>query len=348
MSAELLALPRQPDAVPWPTLVWPAGAPPEHATDTMESVTEALFARSRKSEFGDTHALVVIHGGRVVAERYARGTTALSPLLSWSMAKSVLDTLVGILIERGELDLDAPAPVTAWADDERREITLRQLLTFTDGLAWAEDYVDDQASDVIEMLFGNGADDVAGYAAARPLLHTPGEAFNYSSGTSNIVSAIVRDVVGADHYEGLLREEVLEPIGIRDAVLRFDTAGTWIASSFLWCTARDYARFGLVYLRGGQWDGCRIVPTEWVDFARTHTATEAPEDGGRSHGAHWWIWPDDSHGAFYAGGYENQRIIVVPALDVVVVKLGKTDISIAPNADRELSRLIRAFAVRAD
>ena len=348
MSGSLVSLPHQPDGVPWPTLAWPAGTPPEQAADTCESVADALFARSRRSDFGSTHALVVAYGGRVVVERYASGTAALSPLLSWSMAKSVLQTLVGILVETGRLDLDAPAPVPTWKDDERARITLRQMLLFTDGLDWTEDYVDDQVSDVLEMLFGSGADDVAGYAAARSLLHPPGDEFNYSSGTSNIISGIVRDLVGADLYEQVLREQVLEPIGIRDADLRSDAAGTWIASSYLWCTARDYARFGYLYLRGGEWDRRRIIASDWVDFARTASATEAPEDGGRTHGAHWWIWPDDSHGAFYAAGYENQRIIVVPGLDLVVVKLGTTDIALAPNVDHELDRLIRSFAAPAD
>ncbi len=344
MSTRLVELPGQPSGVPWSTLAWPAGGPPGYASPTCEEICRGLFARENAPRFGTTNALVVVHGGRVVVERYAPGTTALTPHLSWSIAKSVLQALVGILVERGELDLDASAAVPSWeGDDPRGEITLRHLLLFTEGLQWAEDYIDDQVSDVIEMLFGDGAADVAAYAAARPLAHGPGEVFNYSSGTSNIISGLVRDVVGADRYEQVLREEVLEPIGIREARLGFDEAQTWIASSFLWCTARDFARFGYLYLRGGMWDGERIVPADCIDLARTPSSTEAPDDGGRTHGCHWWIWPETDTGAFYASGYENQRIVVVPARDLVVVKLGRTDAEIAPNADAELDTLIRAF-----
>ncbi len=147
-------------------------------------------------ELGLTLALVVVHGGRVVAEAYGPDVTADTTLISWSTAKSVTHALVGILVGDGRLAVESSAPVRAWQDDARRAITVQQLLEMRPGLQFAEDYVDAGVSDVIEMLFGAGQADVAGFAAAFPLLHRPGTVWNYSSGTTNIVSRIVGDVVG--------------------------------------------------------------------------------------------------------------------------------------------------------
>ena len=176
------------------------------------------------------------------------------------------------------------------------------------------------------MLFGDGKDDVARFAADRPLAAAPGERFNYSSGTTNVISGIVARLVGPGQpYEELLQQRLFDAIGMRSARATFDAAGTFIGSSFVYCTAQDFARFGTLYLRDGVWDGRRLLPDGWVDLARRFRSTD--EETGNGYGSHWWVDPDDVDGlgSFWASGYEGQRIFIVPALDLIVVRLGKTE-----------------------
>lgn len=303
-----------------------------------------------------TLAVVVVHRGRLVAERYQGHLPSLpssghpaepvgpdSRLLGWSMAKSMLHAVVGVLVAEGALDLDRPAPVPEWQDagDPRSRITLRQLLEMRDGLDFVEDYVDERTSDVIEMLFGTGAADTAHFAADRPLAATPGERFHYSSGASNIVSGVVARLVGpGEPYRRLLAERLFDPIGAASATPTFDRAGTWIASSFVHATARDFARFGLLYLRGGVWGGHRLLPATWVDTARRPRSVD-PADGAL-HSAHWWV-DDDGHGTFRCAGYEGQSITVCPAADLVVVRLGKTPADRYPDLARWRAVVVSSF-----
>jgi CubicO group peptidase (beta-lactamase class C family) len=288
-----------------------------------------------------TLAELVLHRGEVVHEQYAPSAGPDTTLISWSTAKSVTHALVGIAVRDGLLDLDAPAPVAEWSDDGRSAITLRQLLHMCSGLRFVEDYVDDSISHCIDMLFGAGQADVAGYAAALPLDHPPGSFFNYSSGTTNIVSRIVGQAVGGGEagMRAFMQDELFGPLGITSADPRFDAAGTFIGSSFLYCTARDFARFGELYLADGVWDGRRLLPDGWVDFARIPAPVPVEEEFG--YGAHWWLW--DGHGfpgTFAAHGYEGQYIIVRPDRDLVVVRLGKTPIEVRPPVIEHLQELL--------
>ncbi|MDQ1746492.1 MAG: hypothetical protein QOD07_755, partial [Frankiaceae bacterium] len=184
--------------------------------------------------------------------------------------------------------------------------------------------------------------DMAAFVAAFPLVHEPGspDAYTYSSGTSNLVAAAVQRVLGVDEarMRAFLHDELFGPIGMRSARAEFDDAGTFIASSFLYATAQDYARFGLLYLRDGVWDGTRIVADGWVDHGRTPRS--ADED--IFHGAHWWAHPDDL-GTFGAHGFEGQRILCVPALDVVLVRLGRTHTDHGPTLDAHLQQILDQF-----
>ena len=331
MSGRLVTLPAQPAGVPWPTREWPEGTLP--AGVDLEPLLDQVF--DDEGPLATTFAVLVVQGGRVVAERYGGAlehfdrpptpVTAEVPLLSWSMAKSVLHAVIGLLVGDGRLDLDAPAAVPEWAaaGDRRRAITLRHLLAMRDGLDWVEDYVDDRSSDVINMLFGDGQPDMARFAADRALAAEPGTRFNYSSGTSNIVSGIVARAVGrGEAYARFLHGRLFGPLDMASADPEFDEAGTWVGSSYLRATARDWARFGLFYLRGGVWDGVPFLPPGWVDYGRT-MISEDPEDAS-PFGAHWWGVAGDRHGTFRASGYEGQSITICPPLDLVVVRLGKT------------------------
>lgn len=345
-----VALPPQPEGVPWPAEHWPYATLP--AAVELEPLLHEVF--DDDGPLATTLAVVVVQHGRIVAERYAGSVprwdapdVPVDPettLLSWSMAKSMLHAVVGMLIGEGRLALDGPAPVAAWeADgDTRHAITLGHLLQMRDGLDFEENYEDANTSDVIEMLFGSGRHDVAAFAASRPLIAAPGERFNYSSGTSNVVSGVVARVLGPGApYEHFLRERLFGPIGATSAQATFDEAGTWIASSYVHATARDFARFGLLYLRDGVWDGRRLLPEGWVDHGRTPRSVD-PTDGAL-YGAHWWV-VDDDYGSFYAAGYEGQSILVCPALDLVVVRLGRTPEVRAERLREWRSRVVTAFA----
>jgi CubicO group peptidase (beta-lactamase class C family) len=298
----------------------------------VAAVIDGMFADEVR--YGVTYAAVVVQAGRTLGERYG-GTLPHfdrpdepvdvdTPLLSWSVAKSVLHAAVGVLVGEHRFDIAQPADVPEWRapNDPRQAITLEHLLSMRDGLDFLEDYVDGERSDVISMLFGDGRYDVAHYAADRPLAHAPDTVFNYSSGTSNIVARLVRDQVGAgDATEEFLRDTVFRPIGMDSATVRTDDSGTFIGSSYVYATARDWIRFGQCYLHDGVADGTRVVPEGWVAHGRRQRSID-PADG-RPYGAHWWILRDAAD-AFYARGYEGQRVVIVPSLDLVFVRFGRS------------------------
>jgi CubicO group peptidase (beta-lactamase class C family) len=290
-----------------------------------------------------TLAEVVVHGGQVVHETYGPGTDAATPLISWSMAKSVTQALVGIAVRQGLLDVDQPAAVPSWQrdGDPRRPITLRQLLNMRSGLRFVEDYVDDGVSDCLAMLFGAGQSDVAGYAASLPLEHEPGTVFNYSSGTTNIICRVLGDAIGGGEagMRRFMDRELFEPLGMASADPRFDGSGTFIGSSFLYCTARDFARFGELYLADGVWQDRRLLPEGWVELARSPVPVSPDEEFG--YGAHWWLWDTKGFaGTFAAHGYEGQYTIVRPDRDLVVVRLGKTPTEVRPPVIERLCGLL--------
>ena len=254
--------------------------------------------------------------GTVLAERYGPTAGPDETLISWSMAKSFTHLAAGVAgVDPSQAEL-----FDAWTDDARAAISVEDLMRMRDGLAWNEDYVDAGASDVIEMLFGSGADDVVGFAADRAAEVPHDTRWRYSSGTTNLLADVVRRTAGAtrgDAWREWLIEEVCRPAGIRSADPRLDASGSFVASSYLYATATDFARFGLVYLHQG--DG--LVDPAWVADARR--PTDGVDEPGRGYGAQWWLWPDhpDWLGAH---GYETQRTLVAYDRDLVVVRLGKT------------------------
>lgn len=289
--------------------------------------------------------MVVCRGGRVELERYRDGVNAQDTRRSWSMAKSMLHAVVGMLVADGALSLHEPAPVPEWSDpgDPRSAITLWHLMTMRSGLEWVEEPGPDGSSDVVEMLAGeHGAPhhDTAAYAAAKPLVASPGTSQLYSSGTSAIVSRVVGDVVGRGAaYRRFLDERLFAPLGMSSAVPRFDESGNWMASSFCFCTARDFARFGQLYLQGGEFAGEQLLSEQWVRTAAIETGRD---ERGRIHTCHWWRFGDNPWGAFHASGWMGQYIVVVPALDLVVVRLGRTE-SDRGALDAALGELIASF-----
>jgi len=325
-ASKLPPLPSQPDGTPWPTEAWPVGDLP----DTLDRPAfEALIARgfADKDQFGNTHAFLAVQGGKIIAEHYDDAHGPDDTYHSWSMAKSMTHALCGLAIADGAMTLDAPVQVPEWEtpDDPRAAITLEQLLRMVSGLEFTEEYQDAGISHTIEMLFGAGKDDVAHYAATKPLEHEPGTFWSYSSGTTNIICRLLAQALEVDRegFEAFLRNRLLNPIGMRSALPKFDASGTFLGSSFCFCTARDFARFGLLYLRGGVWNGQQVLASEWVDHARTPTLV-VPADEPMGYGAHWWL-NMAGPGSFSANGFNGQYVVLVPQKDLILVRHGVSE-----------------------
>ena len=324
---------------PWPS------SPPDADVDADTWSLGASALMSSEATTGHTLALVAVHRGRVVCEHYGEGHDESSTFISWSTAKSMVGALCGIAVEEGLVSLDAPAPVSTWAKDERADITLRHLLQMTSGLSWVEDYVDGETSHVIDMLFGSGVDDVARYAIDRPAASRPGQQWLYSSGTTNIICRILGHALGDvhgshEHFEKYLRSRLFDALGMSSASPKFDSRGTFVGSSYVYATARDFARFGQLFLDRGAWAGRQVIPETWVDFSKQSVAHDS--DNGFDYGAHWWMWPGERD-SLVALGYEGQYIWVVPGRELVLVRLGKTDAALRDVLTSELLNLVRVF-----
>ena len=307
----------------------PEVAPDDTIRRALDSILERAFAEPDSQRPRRTQAIVIIHKGRVVAERYAPGIGPETRLLGWSMTKSVMNALVGILVRDGRLSLDSPVPLPAWRNpgDPRGAITLKQLLQMTSGLRFDEGMASTR-SDVIRMLLQS--DDMADFAADRALEAPPGSRWEYASGTSVLIASVIRHVLNDDQaYVRFPREALFDRIGMNSAVIETDAAGTFVGSSLMYATARDWARFGQLYLNDGLWNGERILPEGWVDYTRIPVSV----DPNRGYGAHFWLGtPADPgepvgglpEGALQAAGHESQFVAVLPSHDAVVVRLGRT------------------------
>lgn len=316
----------------WPTrdargaVGGPSGLDPVAITAALDDA----FAEPGPVPTRRTRAVVVVQDGRLVAERYGAGHGPETALPGWSMTKSVVNALAGVLVRDGKLALDAPLRAPEWSapDDPRRALTLRQLLQMSSGLAFTESY-GNPLGDVIWMLFGTG--DAAGFAARKPLAAPAGQRWSYSSGTTNIISRALRGAVGGTEadYQLFPRRALFEPLGMTSAIIEPDAAGTFVGSSLMFATARDWARFGLLFLQDGTWAGQRILPEGWVAFS----VTPAPAAPGGVYGAHFWLRLGEAsyarsgeHGippdTYHAIGHEGQILTVIPSRRLVVVRLG--------------------------
>lgn len=330
--------PPLPPVVPPPPL---DRAPPD---SRLEAALDEAFAEPEGTMPRRTRAVVVAHHGRIAAERYAAGFGPDMPLPGWSMAKSVTAALAGVVVARGDWRLDAPVAVPEWRvpGDPRAAITLADLLGMKTGLAFDERY-GAPLSDVNVMLWARG--DTGAFAAAKPLAHPPGERWEYASGTTNILARAMRDRLGAD-YAAFPRRALFGPAGMASAVLEPDAAGTFVGSSFMYATARDWTRLGLVFLGDGLWQGERILPAGWARAAAT------PAVPGSRFGVHWWLRLKRPPGAppaalpadaFHASGHAGQNVTVVPSRALVVVRLGHSVAGGAWDQEAFVARIMAAI-----
>jgi CubicO group peptidase (beta-lactamase class C family) len=263
-----------------------ASLPPGVDGASLNKAVEGAFAEPDLENLRRTRAVLVVHYGRLIAERYAPGITKEMPLIGWSMTKSVTSALVGILVAEGKLSPQAPAPVPEWqkSDDPRRHITLEQLLWMSSGLSFSETYAEKPVSDVQIMLFTKP--DMAAYAVRLPLEAEPGTRWHYSTGTTNIIARIIRSSFGDERdYFAFPRRALFNRIDMRSAVFETDASGMFNCGSSLFASARDWARLGLLYLNDGVWEGERIFPERWVAYSTTPAPTAEKGD----YGAQIWL-----------------------------------------------------------
>ena len=317
-----------------PDIAGPAVVAPE--SPQLAAALDRAFAEPEAPPFRRTKAIVVVKEGRIVAERYAEGYGIDTPILGFSATKSVISALIGVLVRQGKLALDQPAPVAAWQnpDDPRHAITLDELIRQTAGLALGSSL---QASlgaalePVNRMKFMTS--DMAAYAESIELETPPGSAWNYHDGNYLILSQLIRNATGGKPADvlGFARRELFAPLGMRHVTLEFDASGTPEGSSQMLATARDWARFGLLYLNDGVAGGKRILPEGWVNYSASPTPNAFVGYGagfwtnlGNSFGARYRIehgWPRD---AFFARGTIGQYVIVIPSQRLVIARFGVT------------------------
>jgi CubicO group peptidase (beta-lactamase class C family) len=304
------------------TINWPLGdiLPKKNTgidTIELEKISRKLIKDNAYK--GDAFAFIVLHKGIPVAESYKPKFNPKTRLLSWSMAKSFINVMVGILVKQGKLDIHKTVGFDEWKQDKRSEITLNDLMQMQSGLKWNEDY--GNRSDVTLMLHCES--DMGNFALQRPLVYPCGTHWYYSSGNTNIVSKLIRRQFSSDSaYYIFANSQLFNRIGTPDAVFEVDPAGTRVGSSYLYATARDYARFGLLYQNDGVFNGERILPEGWVKY----TTTPASNANG-IYGSFFWLnrskrLPSAPEDMFACEGHDGQYIYIMPTQQLVVVILG--------------------------
>lgn len=312
------------EQVPASDAAWPAGDTVGAADSDMERLLERVLATDNEEGF-NTRALLVAHRGKVIAEAYGQGADADTPLLGWSMAKSLTAIMLANLEYRGTLDLDAAPEFELWAGDERSQIRISDMLTMTDGLAFSEEY--NPGDDATAMLFTEPSS--SAFVMDKAALHEPGSRFNYSSGTANLLARIYFEKAGGNqgNYDAYM-ESIHQSLAFQNAIFEVDASGVFMGSSYLYASARDWARIGQLMLNGGTINGQRIMTEDWVGRATTPNTSE----NQRAYGYQWWLnrgneelrWSDIPADAYSAQGNRQQYLMVIPSLDLVIVRLGWT------------------------
>lgn len=309
-----------PDTIPWPagdmlSDTVPSGINMQKINETLNQVFEDTLT------YKGTFAVTIVYKDQIVAERYRSDFNPAIRFLSWSMAKSFTNAMVGLLVKEGKVDINSPINRKEWADDYRKNITLDNLLQMNSGLEFNENYSKIKLTDATTMLLKNG--DMGDYAASKKLLVKPDSVWSYSSGSSNIIQDYLRSAIGNDEeYLSFPRKALFNRTGMRSIIWEPDASGTFVGSSYLYATARDYARFGLLYLHNGNWLGEQLFPDGWVSYT---TASADGSDG--EYGAQFWLnrsgefkgIPAD---LFYCDGYDGQYIFIIPSKQLVVVRTG--------------------------
>jgi CubicO group peptidase (beta-lactamase class C family) len=280
----------------------------------LKKSVSSIFTKEDKSR-----AVVVIYKDQIIAEKYADGFNKDSKFLGWSMTKSILSTVFGVMQHQGKINVFDKAPIATWQDDSRKNITINNLLQMNSGLEWDENY--DEISDATKMLFLDR--DMTKMQENKPLVGKPNELWNYSSGTTNLLSGILKNYFQThQEYLDFWYTDFIDKIGMNSMLLEADLSGNYVGSSYSWATARDWGKFGLLYLKNGNWNGEELFTKDWVDYITTPTNTS-----GGIYGAQFWLnssggFKDVPNNMYYADGYQGQRVYVLPDEEMVIVRFG--------------------------
>jgi CubicO group peptidase (beta-lactamase class C family) len=321
--------PGDPDTIPWPDgdFLPDTRLPADVDADALARASDWAFDRASPEQV--TLSLVIVHDGRIVHERYAPGVDVTTKTRTWSVAKSLAVTLIGMMVDQGRMDLDAPLPVD-WLPqapspetDPRRAVALRHVLNMSSGLypvdSWGMEYATGSG-----LAYWAGASSARG-ARGRALMRDPGTFWDYENYDTILAVYAMKLALGDDQtYLEYPRRALLDRIGMRSTVPGVDRFGDFIFSSQVYTTARDLARFGLLYLEDGVWNGERLLSQAWIDFVRTPAPATAT--AGNFYGGQWWLVPDNRtdvpRDAYAAVGNRGQFVIVVPSRDLVIVRRG--------------------------
>jgi CubicO group peptidase (beta-lactamase class C family) len=325
----ILASPPKPDQ---DSLRWPMGNrlpdsfPKSINREALNAAIHQAFIETDLTKPVRTRAVIVLYNGQIVGEEYADNTSVNTRLQGWSMTKSVTSALIGILVKQGKINLDSNAEVPEWSDedDPRHDITVKNLLQQSSGLDFLENYA--KASDATIMLYESA--DMGRFTARHKLKEKPGAVFYYSSGNTNILSRLIRKTVGDSSYYLFPYQQLFTKIGMKSVVMEPDASGSFVGSSYMYATARDWARFGLLYFNEGNWLGQEILPPRWVEMTKVPASSCLRGE----YGFQFWLNAGDVNGdrkfpqaptdLFYADGFESQFVFIIPSKKLVIVRLG--------------------------
>lgn len=315
------------------TIAWPYG---DKTTDSIpanvnkallqQAIDHAIEARSKSGQSALTRAVLVVYDGNIIGEQYALGFNKRTVQIGWSMSKTLTAAMIGVLVKADKLTVNSLAPVPEWQGTKKQSITIKNLLQQSSGLDYVEDY--NNPSEATNMLFKQA--DMGRFTASLPLKYEPGSVWYYSSGNANILSRIVRQTVGEANYSSFPYQALFHKINMYSLVLEPDASGTYVGSSYSYATARDFARFGLLYYNNGKWKGEQLLPENWVK----ESIQPASSDTLHHYGYQIWLngysgrntahrqFPDVPKDLYFADGYGGQNIYIIPSKKLIVVRLG--------------------------
>jgi CubicO group peptidase (beta-lactamase class C family) len=289
-------------------------------TKLYKAVDNAFDKKGQKNR--RTRSLLVIYKDKIIAEKYVDGFTKNSKILGWSMTKSLTATYFGILQKQGKINIMKPASVVEWQSDERKNITINDLLHMNSGIEWEEDY--GKISDVTKMLFIEK--DMTQSQINKPLVGKSNSTWNYSSGTTNLLSGILRKQFKThQEYLDFWYSSLIDKIGMNSALIETDMSGNFVGSSYGWATTRDWAKLGLLYLHKGNWNGEQLFDESWAKYV------SSPTNGSKGqYGAHFWLnaggrYPNAPKDLYSCNGFHGQMIFIIPSLDIIIVRMGLSE-----------------------
>jgi CubicO group peptidase (beta-lactamase class C family) len=340
----LLSLAACPTRASWPTTDWPdqtvaTGAAKGDAIGKLEQYAFTLTLPDDDRNGVRTDSMIIVKGGNIIYERYARGYVATKRHLSWSVAKSFSTMLAGVAVNKGVLNISDSISKYLTVRDELKPITVQHLMEFGSGMHWQEGYEKDpyQTSSVISMLFGIGHQDMPAFILAEKKEAEPGTVFEYSTGEATLVSTVANNAASPTLGKDWMWTEAFNKMGMNRVIFQGDPKGNPSGGSYIFATPRDYARFGYLYLNDGCWADERLLPEGWVKSSSTMSDTfknGAAASETQPNGWMFWLnvpppknpsvkpWPDVPDDAYSAIGHWGQYVVVVPSADVVIVRTG--------------------------